>query len=436
MFKKNILATVVLSQMLTAAALPAMAQETDSIRTHVDIELSGYPDTKQLLIYEAYSDIRFGLIATHDVVNGKCSFDLSTDVPREMEIIFDNEFNNGSWKIKKFYAEGDTIRASYYGNGERTDIISSSGTLQTLNGIYKAHVNDAMGEVLQKYRSELEEMERSGEAVIEEVRPLYLQMKSAKGERRDSLLRLLQPINEKYKGDIYSQAYKMNIEKQSSLALRQDTIRWDYLVESTPSLFGLMEIRGQLYRESPMQNVDEAMERLEHSFKAKYADFASHPYFEECKLMFATRKLRPGKKYDADYKIHSVDGKESYVSELTKGKPAIIDLWASWCGPCRRNSKALIPVYEKYKPLGLAYVAVARESGNADAMLKAMEHDDYPWQSYIDIDDADGIWAKNGCPNSGGRIFLIDADGVIVHVDPTIDKIEEYLEKTFQNLPN
>jgi len=45
-------------------------------------------------------------------------------------------------------------------------------------------------------------------------------------------------------------------------------------------------------------------------------------------------------------------------------------------------------------PLGLSYVAVAREFGDKKFMLNAVEKNGYPWQSYVDIDDIDCIWAK------------------------------------------
>ena len=150
-------------------------------------------------------------------------------------------------------------------------------------------------------------------------------------------------------------------------------------------------------------------------------------------IKFTTNRFKPGKPYKGDYTVHAEDGTEANVADLIKGRPAIIDLWASWCKPCRIHSKELIPIYEKYSPLGLAYVAVARERGNTKAMKKAMEVDGYPWMSFVDLDDKDGVWKKNGCDNSGGRILLIDSEGKIVAINPSFETVEKYLQDAFRD---
>ncbi len=50
-----------------------------------------------------------------------------------------------------------------------------------------------------------------------------------------------------------------------------------------------------------------------------------------------------------------------------KGQVVMINFWASWCGPCRKEFPALDQIYAKYKPMGFALVAINVESEKADA---------------------------------------------------------------------
>ena len=57
-----------------------------------------------------------------------------------------------------------------------------------------------------------------------------------------------------------------------------------------------------------------------------------------------------------DFTAPDLDGNDHTLSEEIAGRVALIDLWGSWCGPCRHHSKALIPVYDKYKDLSLIHI--------------------------------------------------------------------------------
>ena len=112
-----------------------------------------------------------------------------------------------------------------------------------------------------------------------------------------------------------------------------------------------------------------------------------------------------------------------------QGKVALIDLWASWCGPCRINSKQVIPIYEKYKNKGFTVIGVAREQGSDARMKEAIKKDGYPWLNLIELNDTNQIWTKYRIPNAAGGTFLVNAEGIILAINPTVEEIESILQK-------
>ena len=116
------------------------------------------------------------------------------------------------------------------------------------------------------------------------------------------------------------------------------------------------------------------------------------------------------------------------MSSLYTGKVIYIDLWASWCGPCRKHAKELIPIYEKYKDKGFQIIGVARET-KAENMQKAIQQDQYPWLSLLELNDQNQVWLKNGISNAAGGGFLILKDGTILSVYPDAEETERLLKK-------
>jgi len=71
-----------------------------------------------------------------------------------------------------------------------------------------------------------------------------------------------------------------------------------------------------------------------------------------------------------NFTLKSLDGKNIKLSELT-GNVVLVNFWASWCGPCRKEMPFLNAIHNKYKPLGFTVLGINVEEQveNAKAFL-------------------------------------------------------------------
>jgi peroxiredoxin len=134
-----------------------------------------------------------------------------------------------------------------------------------------------------------------------------------------------------------------------------------------------------------------------------------------------------------DFTLPDQNGTDHTLSELIKGKTAVLELWASWCRSCRVTAKSLKPLYEKYGKYGFTVVGVAREYRDTEKWTKALAADDYPWTNMVALENNHNIWTQYGSPDAAGRTLLINSDGIIIRIDPTAKEVEEYLRDICSN---
>ncbi len=265
---------------------------------------------------------------------------------------------------------------------------------------------------------------------------------------RDTLqknIEALQALNRIYQDSLHSPRIREIVKelraRSQAIIARQRAFTRRFITEHSGSLAALLALYQQIapgtYLIDPMQDLS-YYERIDSVLNLKYPEADPVVTFHAQVAELRSRKRQQEieeqllgiGKVPPDIALPDPQGDTLHLSSL-RGKVVLLDFWASWCAPCRRENPNLVRLYEKYHPKGFEIFQVSLDR-TRKAWIDGIRADHLDkWYHVSDL----GYWQSavvklyhiQAIPSN----FLLDRDGKILAKNLRGIALERKLKEIF-----
>ncbi|RDK87311.1 TlpA disulfide reductase family protein [Marinirhabdus gelatinilytica] len=224
------------------------------------------------------------------------------------------------------------------------------------------------------------------------------------GERRQELMKEYRTAQQQQDGIRVAQLQ----QESSKITEDENAYKKNFIAENGNSVFSVMLISEMLNKKQmTATEAKAALDGLDPKMKESATASKISKAIESMSATDIGAKA-------PDFSAPTPNGEQLALSDAL-GKYTIIDFWASWCKPCRRENPNVVKVYEKYHDKGLNIISVSLDRQGQEARWKqAIADDNMDWYHVSNLKFWQDPIARQYNVRSIPATFLLDENGVII----------------------
>ncbi|GAA4303382.1 TlpA disulfide reductase family protein [Aestuariibaculum suncheonense] len=378
-------------------------------------------DTESILLVKAGQYFDSDSLIEIPVKDGTFHYRAKLEFPESVELFLGKAKNQGG-RYMPLFLENDKINLTIYSEEEFDKNLVIGGKLNSEYKEYKESYDNTFNSRIQPLHDSMKKLFENDQYHSDKAKTLYAELRKAKNH--DEKIIIYKKIDDLKEVNQHLSPKAERIEnKLNPIYDEQKRFQQTY-IENNPTIVSYsFFIKDLMYNKDNM-DINLAKNNFQKLSKAN----PNHPYNKlAANLTEAIENIKVGKKY-TDFTAPDLNGNKIKLSEKINGKIVLLDLWATWCGPCIAKSRTMIPIYEEFKDKGFTIIGVAGERKNTKRLVNFLEKEKWPWLNLVELDRQNNIWQKYNVDGGGGGIFLIDENGLIIAKDPTAEEVREELE--------